>query len=210
MILRRASDPFPPTEAAGKRIGVRSYSQTTGIWVRAILRETYGVDPAAIQWMCTEDAHVAEYMDPPNVTRMAVPASQLADLLLDGTLDAAIFGADLPTDNSEVVPLIADPHAAAQQWYAAHGYVPVNHMLAVTRELATRHPDVVRRIYRLFAEARKAAPESSDGIDYLPIGFDALRAPVEAMIAHAFEQNIIPRKLTFAEVFEDAQRLLEG
>ena len=59
-----------PTDLAGKRVGVRAFSQTTGIWVRGILMDEYGVDHRAITWVTQEDAHVREYPDPPNVVRI--------------------------------------------------------------------------------------------------------------------------------------------
>ena len=33
-----------PGDVQGKRVGIRSYTQTTGIWVRGILQHEYGVD----------------------------------------------------------------------------------------------------------------------------------------------------------------------
>lgn len=209
MIVCRDTARFAPSDAAGKRIGVRSYTQTTGIWVRSILSESYGVDLDAVTWVTTEGAHLAEYTDPPNVRRMATGSDGIADMLFAGKLDAAIFGADMPRDRPDLVPLIPDPHAAAHQWHTRHGYVPINHMLAVTRDLAEREPETVRGIYRLFAEAKARAPIGSDGIDFLPLGFDAVRAPVEAMVDHAVEQKIIPQRLSFDELFEDARRLLD-
>ncbi len=54
-----------PNDLAGKRIGVRSYSQTTGVWMRGILQNDYGVDLSGVQWVTFEDGHVAEAKDPP-------------------------------------------------------------------------------------------------------------------------------------------------
>ncbi|HKR43870.1 MAG TPA: hypothetical protein VJU59_30050, partial [Paraburkholderia sp.] len=45
---------------AGKRIGVRTYAQTTGMWVRAILHETYGVPLEQIEWVTIEGGHLEE------------------------------------------------------------------------------------------------------------------------------------------------------
>lgn len=207
-LVCRGTARFAPGEIAGKRVGVRSYSQTTGIWVRGLLQEAYSVTAQDVTWVCTEDPHLAEYVDPPNVERVAVPSDQIAALLAAGEVDAAIFGADLPRNDPGIVPVIPDPDAAALAWYERHRYVPINHMLAVTRDFAGRRPDLVRAIYALFVEAAKAAPVGADGIDFFPHGFDAVRAPVEAMIEHAVEQQIIPRRFTFEDVFGPARRLL--
>jgi 4,5-dihydroxyphthalate decarboxylase len=106
--------------------------------------------------------------------------------------------------------LIDDADAAALAWYRQRRYVPINHMLAVSRELAERRPEVVRAIYAIFAEAAAAAPRSLEGINFLPYGFDAVRPPVEAMIEHAVNQKIIPYRLSFNEIFGEARRVLEG
>ena len=79
-----------PKDLEGKKVGVRAYSQTTGVWIRGILASQYGVDLNRITWVTMEDAHVAEYQDPPGVVRHTGGTS-LRDLLLSGEL-AAIMG----------------------------------------------------------------------------------------------------------------------
>ena len=56
-----------PADLPRRRVGVRAYSQTTGVWLRGMLEELYGVDPARIRWVTFEDAHVAGYTDPSHV-----------------------------------------------------------------------------------------------------------------------------------------------
>jgi 4,5-dihydroxyphthalate decarboxylase len=68
-LLCRAAEPLAPADLPGKRVGVRSYSQTTGVWVRAILAD-YGVDTDSLRWFTQEDGHVAEYREPAGVTRL--------------------------------------------------------------------------------------------------------------------------------------------
>jgi hypothetical protein len=58
-----------PADLAGKRVGVRAFSVTTGVWVRGILQEQFGVDVDKVHWVTFEDPHVAEYRDPPTVER---------------------------------------------------------------------------------------------------------------------------------------------
>ena len=50
-----------------------------------------------MHWVNFEDAHVLEYRDPPFVERASSDKNLLA-MVLEGELDAAIFGAELPTD----------------------------------------------------------------------------------------------------------------
>src|SRR6195256_1271163 len=143
-----------PGDLNGKTIGVRAYTQTTGVWVRGILAEDYGVDLGSIKWVTFEEGHVAEYADPPNVRR-APEGKQLVQMLLDGELDAAIVGDKFP--DPRLKPLLPDPEAANRKWSERHGGVPINHMLVIREQLAKTRPDVVREIYRMFQEAKLAS-----------------------------------------------------
>src|SRR6516225_435677 len=86
-----------PQSLPGCRVGVRAFSQTTGVWIRGSLWKDYGLDLGAVKWVTFEDAHVPEYRDPPGVER-AVPGKDMTKMLLEGELDAAIFGGNIPKD----------------------------------------------------------------------------------------------------------------
>ena len=45
-------------DVRGKSIGVRSWSQTTGVWLRGFLSEQYGIDLTEINWQTYEGGHV--------------------------------------------------------------------------------------------------------------------------------------------------------
>ena len=62
-----------PADLNGKRVGIRSFTTTTGAWLRGILANDYGVDLDSIDWVTFEDAHVAEFVD---TTKRAPPASR--------------------------------------------------------------------------------------------------------------------------------------
>ena len=70
LMCRQDSPIASPQDLVGKRVGVRAYSQTTGIWLRGILQSDYGVHPGSITWVTAEDAHVLEYHDPPYAQRL--------------------------------------------------------------------------------------------------------------------------------------------
>ncbi|SEA83263.1 substrate-binding domain-containing protein [Paraburkholderia sartisoli] len=192
---------------AGKKVGVRAYSQTTGMWVRAILAQTYGVRPEQIEWVTIEDAHLAEYRDPPFVRR-AEPDKQLLPMLRAGELDAAILGNDLP-DEPGIEPLIDNAAAADHAWYAIHRYVPVNHVVVVTKALADAHPHAVRAVYDLLCRGKASvAAENPGKPDKLLLGYDALRGPLEETLAFCEQQRLLPCKLTVDEIFADSLGIL--
>src|SRR6266545_6199115 len=45
-----------PADLNGKRVGIRSFTTTTGAWLRGILANDYGVDLNSIDWVTFEDA----------------------------------------------------------------------------------------------------------------------------------------------------------
>jgi 4,5-dihydroxyphthalate decarboxylase len=196
-----------PENLEGRRIGVRAFSQTTGVWLRGILWKDYGVDLGKVKWVTFEDAHIAEYRDPPGVERAAA-GKDITKMVLDGELDAAIFGGNIPTD-PRLKSVIPDPEAAAKDWYKKHGTVPVNHMVVVKSGLSKSDPAAVREIYRMLLASKTAAGLPKAGaIDTIPFGFDAVKPALDLMSAYALEMKIIPRRFSVDELFDDTTRVL--
>lgn len=189
-LLCRAEGPIRgPADLAGRRVGVRAYSQTTGLWLRGEIAEAHGVAPEAIRWVTFEDAHLAEYRDPPWVERAPAGADMLA-MLRDGRLDAAIFGNDLPAMDG-LRPVFPDPAAAGAAFQARHGFIPVNHLLVARGDIARGRKADVAELVRLLAAAgaevttpAALAPAITLAVSYVvaqgllaaPIGLDAVWA----------------------------------
>jgi 4,5-dihydroxyphthalate decarboxylase len=187
-----------PADLAGKTVGVRSYTQTTGLWVRGILQNDYGLDPDSVRWLCFDPPHLAEYTDPPSVI-WGDPADDPVEMLLAGKLDAAILGMNMPKD-SRIRPLIPDPHRAALAWHAREGLVPPNHFLIIPNALCDQRPDVVAELCQMLADARAlAAP--SEGPDPWPVGIAANRAALECAARFAWQQHMIDRLPRVEELF---------
>jgi 4,5-dihydroxyphthalate decarboxylase len=190
-----------PADLRGKRVGIRSFTTTTGAWIRGILANDYGVDLESIHWVTFEDPHVAEYVD---TTERARKDKKILQMLLDGELDAVLGEA---SDDPRLKPLFADPKAEAARWHQKHGVVPVNHLVVVTEALAKSQPDAVREVYRLL-KASKAAARRAEDIDLVPFGVEAVRKPLELIIAYAAQQALIPHKFSVDELFDDTTRNL--
>ena len=188
-----------PADLAGRRIGVRAYSQTTGAWIRGIVENDYGVDMSRVQWVTFEDAHVAEYREPAGVIR-ARADQDMTKMLIDGELDAAIYGAELPKD-PRLQSVIPDPQVAARAWYGKHGLVPVNHMVVVTEELARAKPKAVVELYRMLEAGKNAAAPAAGQIDTVPFGKAANRPCLELLISYCVQQGLIPRRLEVDELW---------
>jgi 4,5-dihydroxyphthalate decarboxylase len=186
---------------------VRSFAQTTGCWLRGILWKDYGLDNSKVKWVTFEDAHVPEFKDPPGVER-APEGKDMTKMLLDGELDAAIFGTVLPTDQ-RLKSVIPDPDNAAKDWYKKYGTVPINHMVVVKTSVSKSDPGAVREVFRMLHESKKAAGLPKPGaIDTLPFGFDAVKPALDLMSSYALEMKIIPRRYSVEELFDDTTRAL--
>ena len=185
-----------PSDLAGRRVGVRAYSQTTGVWLRGILQNDYSVEIGRVRWVTFEDAHVAEYKDPLGAERAGADKN-MTKMLLEGELDAAIYGSEMP-DDPRLRSVIPDPEAAAQAWHDKHGVVPVNHMVVVTQALAASRPDLVAEIYRMLCEGKKAAGGAAR-IDTIPFGYEANRPAIELMTTYMLQQGLIADRAAIDE-----------
>ncbi|MEH2569076.1 4,5-dihydroxyphthalate decarboxylase [Bradyrhizobium sp. AZCC 2289] len=185
-----------PADLNGKRVGIRSFTTTTGAWLRGILANDYGVDLGSIDWVTFEDAHVAEFRD---TTKRAPAGKPIIQMLVDGELDAVLGE---KSDHPDLKPLFSDVVAEEKAWFAKHGVVPINHMVVVKQDLSERHPDAVREVHRLLSESTEgaaAAPQFSA---------DEMRSSLEMIIGYTAQQGLIPRAFTVDELFDDVTRAL--
>jgi len=188
-----------PKDIEGKKVGVRTYTQTTALWIRGVLRHEYGVDLDKVTWMTLGDGHLAEYNDPANCERLPA-GSSIPQMMLDGELAAALLGEDMPKDE-RVRTLVPDAQAAAKDWFARTGVVPINHMFVVHEKVSKEYPEVVRELYRMIVESRSLV----EGVPavFPPIGLEANRKGLQLAIDWALDQKIIPRRLYVDELFDD-------
>ena len=205
-----------PKDLEGKKVGVRAYTVTTGVWTRGILATEYGVDLDKITWVVVDEEHVQEYRKPDNV--MERPGANLAEMLAEGELAAAIGAGKI--DSPDVKPLISDAAAAESAWYRKTGIYPINHTVVVKDALLQSDPSLGPRLFAGFeaakaqfikqlgsgaelpAEAQALAKRRSlVGDDPLPNGLERNRKALEAIIRFAHEQKILPRTIKPEEMF---------
>jgi 4,5-dihydroxyphthalate decarboxylase len=186
-----------PEQLNGKTIGVRSYSVTTGAWIRCILAADHGVDLSSIRWTTFEEPHVAEFKDPPGVKR-AAEGKEIMAMLLAGELDAAIVGA-VPAD-PRLKPVIPDPEAAGRRWSDKHGgAIQLNHLVVVKDSVSKAQAD---EVWQMLVESKQAAGLSASSAAALPHGLEANRRNLEIAIDCAYQQKMIPRKFAVEELLQ--------
>jgi 4,5-dihydroxyphthalate decarboxylase len=188
--------PLSPAGLSGKKVGIRSFTTTTGAWLRGMFENDYGLDLASVKWITFEDPHVAEYVD---TTERAPAGRAIIPMLLDGELDAVLGDR---SDDPRVKSLFGDSAAAAQAWYGKHRIVPLNHMVVVSAELAKSRPDIVEEVYALLCEGKRRAP-TPEGVDTTPFGVEACRPALERIIDYAVQQQLIPRRFEVDELFDE-------
>jgi 4,5-dihydroxyphthalate decarboxylase len=184
----------------GKRVGIRSFTTTTGAWLRGILANDHGVDLDSIDWVTFEDAHVAEYKD---TTKRAPAGKQIVQMLLDGELDAVLGE---KSDHPDLRLLFPDRNKEELSWFARNGVVPINHMVVVRQDLCERNPEAVVEVHRMLREAAAASSSPKAIFERQSMG----RA-LHLITGYSAQQGLIPRAYDVDELFDDVTRpLFEG
>lgn len=197
-----------PKDIAGKKVGVRAYTQTTGAWVRGILQEDYGVDVNGITWITTEDPHLAEYQDPPGMVVRVADDKSIPKMVIEGETVAAIVGDSIPDPRLKY--LVADHEAANKRYADRAGGVPINHMYVVRQSLSKERPDVVREVFRMLVEsAKQGVPPGTEMAAGIRFGVEACRKSLERIIDYSYKQKLIPRPFSVDELFDDTTHNLK-
>ena len=189
-----------PKDLEGKKVAIRSCSVTTVAWIRGMLAEEYGVDLGKVRWVTFEDAHVAEYRDPPGTERAPAGKTPLG-MLLEGEVDAAVLADPVPKDE-RLKSVIPDPAAAAADWHRRKGAIQVNHLVCVRDSMPQ---DVVDEVYRLLQESRNIGAKDSPTS---PFGLEENRRNLEVAIDYVHRQGLIPKRYAVDELFDDVTRVL--
>ena len=188
-----------PSDLEGKRVGIRSFTTTTGAWIRGILANDYGVNLDKIRWVTFEDPHVAEYVD---TTERAPKDKKILQMLIDGELDAVLGET---SDRSQVEAAI--PRSCRRGCQMVHpsrrraGQSSRGRDRAACEIAPRRGFGVYDLLKRNKAQVGPAATP-----DLVPFGIEANRKPLELIVDYAFQQALIPRRYAVEELFDETTR----
>lgn len=157
-----------PKDLEGKKVGVRAYSVTTGVWTRGILANEYGVDNSKVTWVVDDEEHVTQMPLPSNVVH-APEGKSLVKLMESGEIQAGfnaragIGREGAPKagweDKQQVAApvyneLFANAAELEAQWYKRTGVYPMHGLIVVKDKLLAEHPWLGKALYDAFLEAK--------------------------------------------------------
>jgi 4,5-dihydroxyphthalate decarboxylase len=222
LLVRPGAGIGKPKDLEGKKVGVRAYSVTTGVWTRAVLMDEFGLDSSKVTWLVDDEEHVTQFPLPPNVVR-APAGRSLAELMAAGELAAGFAGnagvgrsgyplsgwKTVEANYPDLFPNAADLEA---EWYARTRIYPMHGTLVVKDSVLAEHPWVARSLFDAFSRAKRewlarlSADETTTGSDAKSgmaelrkiVGEDPLPYGMEANIAtmRALEETAFRQGLT--------------
>ena len=192
-VYRAGLGTLKPRDLEGRRVGIRSFTTTTGAWLRGILANEHGVDLDAIEWVTFEDAHVAEYVD----TTERAPAGKPDHP--DAARRRTRCGARREGGAARPEAAVSRCRRGGKILVPKYGVLPINHMVVVSQDLSDKHPDAVREVFRLLRESAARGPAAS-----VPrFSADEMRRSLDMIIGYAAQQRLIPRALAVEELFDE-------
>ena len=165
-----------PEDLRGRRVGVPEYQMSAAVWVRGLLRETYGVAPGDVRWitggMETPGRREKVRFTPPAgvVVEAAPPDATLSGMLEDGAIDALVAPRPpscLVRGAPAVGRLFAMFGRDEEDYYRRTGIFPIMHLAGVKVRLAERHPWLPASVYKAFQAAKALAVAALDDANAL-------------------------------------------
>jgi 4,5-dihydroxyphthalate decarboxylase len=160
-----------PKDLEGRKVGVRAYSVTTGVWTRGIFVNEYGLDSANVTWVVDDEEHVTTLKLPPNVMH-APEGKSLQSMMKAGEIQAGFTGpagvgragppisgwdkAGAAAAAADTYPeLIADVEKVEAAWFRNSGIYPIHGLIVVKDEHIKRYPWLARSLMNAFVAAKK-------------------------------------------------------
>ena len=168
-VVRPDSGIKVPKDLEGKKVGVRAYSVTTGVWTRGIFINEYDLDSSKVTWVVDDEEHVTTLKLPDNVIH-APEGKSLASMMASGELQASFTGpagigrSGPPTGNweqggqapAQVYPeLIADAPQVEAEWFRRTGIYPIHGTIVVKEDRLKENPNLARALLNAFETAKK-------------------------------------------------------
>lgn len=168
LICRKDAGIKKPRDLEGKKVGVRAYSVTTGVWTRGILMNEYGLDNDRVSWVVDDEEHVTSLRLPANVEH-APAGRSLNEMMAAGEIQAGFTSragigrkgapkagweaaGEEVDDYNDLFENVAEIEA---EWYRKTGIYPMHGCIVVRGELLAAHPWLAGVLLDAFSAAKQ-------------------------------------------------------
>jgi 4,5-dihydroxyphthalate decarboxylase len=168
IFVSAASGITDPAALAGKRVGVPEYQMTAPVWIRGILQDEYGLDPASVihQTGGEEEPGREEKLKldlPPRFRIVPIGKTEtLSRLLAQGGIDA-LFTARAPstfyTEPQNVRRLFENYAEIERAYFQRTAIFPIMHVIVLRRDVYRRHPWVAQSLFKAFVQSKRVTYE---------------------------------------------------
>jgi 4,5-dihydroxyphthalate decarboxylase len=155
-----------PRDLVGKRIGVPEYQMTAPVWIRGILQDEYGVDPASVTYFTggEEEPGREEKLKldlPPRIKVQPIgPGKTLAGMIAEGEIDA-LYTARAPSTfyrrPRDVRRLFPDYPEVEKAYYVRKKIFPIMHVVVLRRDVYEANRWLAQSLYKAFRLAQRHA-----------------------------------------------------
>jgi 4,5-dihydroxyphthalate decarboxylase len=218
--VRANSEIREPEDLRGKAIGVPSYLNTCGLWVRALLNEEYGLKTSDMIWKVQRKEAVPFTPPAGAVIEKFSGKRDLVARLLDGEVEALVTPDVI--EDERVRRLFSGTKALEQAYYRKSGVFPVNHAIVIRNERLKRDRALPRKLFKLWEVARRLAAEDDTdptfsnfvwirdlweeerdvfGGDPWRYGFRANERVIDVLLRNGTEQGIARPGITARDLF---------
>jgi 4,5-dihydroxyphthalate decarboxylase len=181
-----------PQDLRGRIVGVPEYQMTAAVWIRGILADEYGVEPASIRWRNggVEQPGRHEKIDlrlPPEIELQPIgEGCTLSGMLAAGEIDA-LTGARAPScylrNAPDVARLFPDFRAAEKDYFRKTGIFPIMHVVGIKQALVDAHPWLPASLFKAFAAAKAANEPNLFEVAALKVTLPWVAQEIEETIA---------------------------
>lgn len=217
-----------PKDLEGRKVGLRTWQTTAGLWVRGILQDEYDVDLKKVEWL-TQDEEDIPFTPKNGITINRVPEGKtVTKMLEEGEIDALIYP-EIPDailrGDPRVKRLFTDYKQEEINYYKKTGFFPIMHTVVIKESVLEENPWVAMNLLIAFRESKDAAFRKMEdprkislawvrelieeqrellGDDPWNYSFPDNEKALNTMIRYAYEQGMIDRIFPAEEMFYPA------
>jgi 4,5-dihydroxyphthalate decarboxylase len=222
-----------PQDIVGKKVGLFEWQQSAATWIKGILQHEYDVPIQKVKWVRFRNERYAignprkfEILSAPDLS--AETSVDRAGLALEGGEIDALITSRPPRglyEGRKIRRLFRDWQREEKEFYSRTKLFPIMHTVVVKREILDQNSWVGRSLLNAFQSSKEVAYEYNAthgdklslpwaralleeqmalmGADPYPYGVEANRRAIETFMSYQVEQEIIPKVLDVAGLFQN-------